>query len=368
LIYGKEKFFLVFFCIVLGSQLLVAESIFSDSIHIRNSHFFVPYTAYQQETNWLFGLTDGYYFKSNDLSRISSITGSAGYTLMNQFVFNVSPRLYLGSKHWYLYSNLNFQHYYDYFYGIGNQPTNLKQNFTSNNFYLLLQPQFALSRRFYIGGVFSFINVQAETDSTFEREKEYIYDKYGSAGWNEFRELNLGLVTTFDTRDNQFYPGKGFYLKSTLSTAIQNIGSSYSFTQFTLDFRQYIQVFRNHVFAWQALYTGIYSKNEVPFQLLPTIGGSDIMRGFRQGMYRDKEMIVFQSEYRVPVYKRLKAALFCSAGDVMNYSLQINKLKMAYGGGLRYQLNDARVHLRFDIAKNNYGDNLQFYVTAGEAF
>ncbi len=364
---GQRGFFFIFL-FVLSSKLLVAEPSVSDSIHIRNSHFFVPYTAYQQETNWLFGLTDGYYFKSNDLSRISSITGSAGYTLLKQFVVNVSPRLYLGGKHWYLYSNLNFQHYYDYFYGIGNQPTNFKQDFTSNNIYLLLQPQFALSKRFYLGAVFSFINVQAETDSTFEREKEFIYDKYGSAGWDEFRELNLGLVTTFDSRDNQFYPEKGIYLKSTLSTATQQLGSSYSYTQFMLDFRQYIPVFRNHVFAWQALYTGIFSKNQVPFQLLPTVGGSDIMRGFRQGMYRDKEMMVFQTEYRLPIYKRLKAALFCSAGDVMNTNLQIVKLKMAYGGGLRYQLNDARVHLRFDIAKNNYSDNMQFYITAAEAF
>jgi hypothetical protein len=54
---------------------------------------------------------------------------------------------------------------------------------------------------------------------------------------------------------------------------------------------------------------------------------------------------------------------------VLNSSdFKIDKLKVAYGAGLRYQLNDARVHLRFDIAKNNYGEKLQFYITATEAF
>ena len=79
--------------------------------------------------------------------------------------------------------------------------------------------------------------------------------------------------------------------------------------------------------------------------------------------------MLLQTEYRVPYYKRLKAAVFCAAGDVMNSgNYQIDKLKVAYGAGLRYRLNDARVHLRFDVAKNNYGEKLQFYITATEAF
>ena len=86
-------------------------------------------------------------------------------------------------------------------------------------------------------------------------------------------------------------------------------------------------------------------------------------------MYRENVMMLLQTEYRLPVYKRLKVAIFASAGDVVNSeNYQIDKLKIAYGAGLRYRLNDARVHLRFDIAKNNYGEKLQFYITATEAF
>jgi outer membrane translocation and assembly module TamA len=86
-------------------------------------------------------------------------------------------------------------------------------------------------------------------------------------------------------------------------------------------------------------------------------------------MYRDNLMALLQTEYRFPVYDRLKAAVFVSAGDVMNFqSPVVDKLKIAYGAGLRYRLNDARVHLRVDIAKNNYGEKLQFYITATEAF
>ena len=94
-----------------------------------------------------------------------------------------------------------------------------------------------------------------------------------------------------------------------------------------------------------------------------------MMRGFRQGMYRENLLMSLQTEYRMPIYKRLKAAVFCTTGDVVNTNnFQINKLKVSYGAGLRYRLNDARVHLRVDLAKNNYGEKLQFYITATEAF
>ena len=173
----------------------------------------------------------------------------------------------------------------------------------------------------------------------------------------------------FDNRDNQFYPTKGIFVKSLFSTSKAGWGSTYSLQEISLDYRQYLPVFVSHTLAWQVYYDGIFGGSNIPFQLLPTVGGRDLMRGFRQGMYRENVMMMLQSEYRLPIYKRLKATVFCTMGDVMNSAdYQIDKLKVAYGAGLRYRLNDARVHLRLDFAKNNYGDKMQFYITATEAF
>lgn len=61
--------------------------------------------------------------------------------------------------------------------------------------------------------------------------------------------------------------------------------------------------------------------------------------------------------------------MFCSAGDVLSSGdCQTDKLKVSFGAGLRYRLNDARVHLRLDVAKSNYNDKIQVYITATEAF
>jgi hypothetical protein len=79
-------------------------------------------------------------------------------------------------------------------------------------------------------------------------------------------------------------------------------------------------------------------------------------------------MFEFQVEYRIPIWWRLKAAVFCSVGDVFDiYNPSIVKPKVGYGVGLRCRLNDARVHLRVDVAGNNYGE-WKFYITATEAF
>ncbi len=342
----------------------------SDSVTVRKSLFIIPHPAYQQETSWSVGVAGGYYFKSKDISRISSISGSAYYTLLNQFIFNITPKIFLNNNKWYLYSNLNFRDSPDFYYGIGNKPTGIEQTFTSNIFNVSLQPQYALTKEIYAGAILAGRYETVRTDESFTLVRDRIFNEFGSEGWEKpFYSINAGLLFSYDSRDNQFYPYKGFFAKTRLTGSKAGFGSSHSVTDLSVDFRNYLPVYGQHVLAWQFYYEAAFSKNEIPFQLLPTLGGRDLMRGFRQGMYRDNVMMLLQTEYRIPVYKRIKAAVFMSAGDVMNSSnYHIDKLKVAYGAGLRCRLNDARVHLRVDIAKNNYGDKLQFYITATEAF
>jgi outer membrane protein assembly factor BamA len=358
---------LVTFASLLLSLLGSAET--PDSIVSRKSLFIIPHASYQQETSVAPGIAYGYYFKSNDISRISSISGSAVYTFLNQFTFNVTPKIFFQAKKWYLYSNLNLKNYPDYYYGISNKPTGIVQGFTSQNLSLLLQPQYIISNHFLIGASVSGRFERILTDSTFEKNRSEIFNNFGNAGWVPFSIINIGLVAAYDNRDNQFYPQKGIFAKSFFTVSKSGWGSNYSIQELSVDFRHYIPLFVSHVLAWQVYYDGVFSTGDIPFQLLPTVGGRDLFRGFRQGMYRENVLIMAQSEYRLPVYKRLKAAVFCAVGDVMNSSdYKIDKLKVAYGVGLRYRLNDARVHLRLDFAQNNYGDKLQFYITATEAF
>lgn len=360
------KYSLLLFVFLTCIQLFAAQS---DSTVSRKSLFIIPHPAYQQETSWSAGIAVGYYFKSNDMSRISAISGSADYTLLNQFLFNITPKIYSKNKKWYIYSNLNFKKYPDFYYGLGNKPTDIQQTFTSRTFSLKLEPQYRVAKNLSIGILAGSRFEELSVDSTFEDIKHNIFSKYGEEGWHPYSKTHLGFLVSYDSRDSHFYPKKGIFAKTTWSSSIKDWGSTYSIRDLSIDFRQFVPLYKNHIFAWQAYFAGAFSSAEIPFQLRPTLGGRDIVRGFREGMYRDNMLLVLQTEYRIPIYERLKGAMFVSAGDVLNNGTdRIDKLKLAWGAGLRYRLNDARVHLRFDIAKNNYGEKLQFYITATEAF
>ena len=40
---------------------------------------------------------------------------------------------------------------------------------------------------------------------------------------------------------------------------------------------------------------------EVPFYLLPTLGGSTTLRGFLDDRFRDRDLLLFNAEYRFPI-------------------------------------------------------------------
>lgn len=325
----------------------------------------VPILSYKQETSFGPGVAGGFYFKSYDIQKISSISYSAIYTLKNQFTVNVSPKIYIDKAHrWYLYSNVGFKNYPNIFYDIGNTWSGLELNYTARNIYLNAQPQYEILDNFFVGFALA---LKYENILTTEQRSDSVKQIYGSAGWSPYFQTGFGLLAAYDTRDNHFYPTKGIYAKVGL-TYYPNVLSTYPLTRFTIDYRQYVTTWISQVLAWQVYLDGV-AGSDIPFTMLPTLGGSDVMRGFREGKFSDDFSFVGQMEYRVPLFWRLKATAFCSVGDVINWkNPEIDKLKVAYGIGLRCRLNDARVHLRVDVAKNNYEKKPQFYITATEAF
>jgi hypothetical protein len=54
----------------------------------------------------------------------------------------------------------------------------------------------------------------------------------------------------------------------------------------------------------------------VPYRMLPTLGGSKYLRGYYKGRFRDKNLILIQQECRMPLYKRLGIAVFGGVGEV----------------------------------------------------
>jgi outer membrane translocation and assembly module TamA len=108
-----------------------------------------------------------------------------------------------------------------------------------------------------------------------------------------------------------------------------------------------------------------FTHGNPPFQHISLIGGSELMRGYFEGRYRDRHAMVHQAEYRLPIYRNLGMVFFGSAGQVADSIHSYGLKRFRYGGGLgfRYKLNPEGLNIRLDIA---FGDQRAFYFGLNE--
>lgn len=332
--------------------------------------FCVPTFSFQQDLGHVYGLSGGYYFRFIDSTKISNFSFSQTFTQKGQYQINFTPFLYLGGTgKWTLSGNLFAQKYPNSFRGTGNTQSRLLQlplTYTSHNVSFYVQFQRFIDKHVSFG-------IQV----AMRREKTFLADSlknramnYQITGWKPYFLLGFGAALTLDSRDNLFYPKKGILSNFNLVHYNPIWGSTYNIVQFGMDFRQYIGLYKDHVFAWQ-LATDWRLGNAIPFQMLTTVGGNLLLRGIPQGIYRDNMMAAIQGEYRFPIYKILRGAAFLSTGDVFNSrDFMVNKLKVSYGAGVRFQITRGKIKVngRWDVTRNNYDKGFQFFFTALEAF
>jgi len=99
--------------------------------------------------------------------------------------------------------------------------------------------------------------------------------------------------------------------------------------------------------------------SRVPFFFMPTVGGADSLRGYREFRFRDAAAITLNAEYRWEAFSALDLALFVDAADVGPTwrSLVGSRLKSSWGAGFRFNTN-RRVFLRIDVAGGREGPRI----------
>lgn len=97
----------------------------------------------------------------------------------------------------------------------------------------------------------------------------------------------------------------------------------------------------------------------VPFFLMPTVGGSESIRGYRDFRFRDAAAVNVNAEYRWEAFSALDLALFVDAGDVGPTwrSIVGAHLRSSWGLGFRFNTN-RRVFLRVDVAGGREGPRI----------
>ena len=105
---------------------------------------------------------------------------------------------------------------------------------------------------------------------------------------------------------------------------------------------------------------------QMPFYLMPTLGGNDSLRGFRDYRFRGPHALLLQGEYRFEIWSGLDGALFYDAGKVAmrRANLNLSNLETDYGFGFRFNTDNGTI-LRVDAAFGSRDGNHLWIVFGG---
>lgn len=177
--------------------------------------------------------------------------------------------------------------------------------------------------------------------------------------------LSSGVIVTsvYDSRDYRLNATKGWLLQ--LDAGLYHNDKTDSFSTYDLEIANYIDLNGlPGLIAWQI--QGHFTQGDVPWNVMPDLGGSSAMRGYIKGRYRDDQMMMGQAEYRLPIFQRYGMVFWGAVGSVApSVSELSDELMTSYGTGFRFRIKD-NINLRADIGVGQNETN--FYLNVNEVF
>ena len=363
------RYRLFFFFILTGFHSLISVTGFSQTdSSIKNFKLRpLPVIVRSIETGWSFGVlfSATFHIKAKDTNvRTSNLQALALYSLQHQFVTAINGTAYFPGEKYIASFQISYSDFPDKFWGIGKQAKETdKEPYAFKQYYIFLHAQRQSTNNFFIGLLYEYQRL-ISVDYTAGG----IFDKQQVVGRNGYHVSGAGLSFTYDTRNHAFVPDKGVFIQFLFNHFDNYISSQYRYTNYVIDIRNFFKLYKEQVLAVQ-LY-GFFNAGEVPLRSLASFGGANSMRGYFDGRYRDKNQIVFQGEYRLPIKGRMGAVAFANFGDVGSglSDFSLKDLKYSCGAGIRFALDKKeKLNLRLDYGAGQ-GSNHGFYFQLGEAF
>lgn len=179
----------------------------------------------------------------------------------------------------------------------------------------------------------------------------------------------IKLTSIYDSRDYRLNATQGWLFQ--IDAGLYHNSEYSSFSTYDIELANYIDLSKTSLLskapgliAWQV--QGHFTNGDVPWNMLPDLGGSGAMRGYIKGRYRDKQMMMGQVEYRLPIFQRYGMVFWGGVGSVADKVGNLNEeLLTSYGTGFRFKIKD-NINLRVDIGVGENETN--FYLNVNEVF
>ncbi len=330
--------------------------------------FAYPYIFYTPETELAFGAGGILYFRteSDRFLNPSQILLSGYYTINNQYSISVQPELYFARNRYYSSLLLAFNKILDKFYGIGNDtPESEKAPYLANAVDIeakFRMPAIVLPEEILVDLIYDF-----RYYDVIDKKENPILINDLVTGSDGGLSSGIGFGYVWDDRDNIYYPNSGMFHQFRAVFNMQAIGSDLDYNDYRFDLRGYFGLAPDNVIAAQ--FYAQFVRGFPPFYELAALGGSERMRGYFEGRFRDRNYLTAQVEYRSIVWWRIGVVGFVGIGEVADRTrdMKLDEFKPTYGFGLRFVLDTKeKVDLRIDFGWGRGTSGIYFAIN--EAF
>jgi hypothetical protein len=172
------------------------------------------------------------------------------------------------------------------------------------------------------------------------------------------RYLHTQGTLGLDWRTSPGYSRRGGFYGVTLHDYADN-DKEFGYRQVDYEVIQHLPILRE---AWVISLHGIAKtaiekdNQQIPFFMLPSVGGGSTLRGFDSWRFRDQNSLAVQAEWRIMVNRFLDMAFFYDAGKVASRraDLDFDGLKSDYGLGFRFH-GPLATPLRIEVARSREG-------------
>ena len=346
---------------------------FSKDSTKKGSFVLLPVISSAPETGLELGGSALYSFYTDTLSRntrISNIFGYATLTTKGQSRINLSSSYWAPQNRYHYTGAVGYINFPFDFYGVGNNTRKADADrLGQKRVKLSFTGEKKISNNIYIGvvaGGFDYRFTDTETDGLFENDPTIEGRSGGTTAY-------IGPSFIFDSRNNNTYTTKGALITSYLNL-MQGIGSNsnYSGGLFNIEYAQFFKLSKRFVLGLNMQEQSL-TGSQSPFYLLPAMGNDEIMRGYYNGRFRDRNLIAAQTELRYRLGDRFGLVGFIGTGQVFNSTFSFDELKPNYGGGLRYFFDIEKglsIRIDYGVGEKRPGESRQsgVYIGLGEAF
>jgi len=174
--------------------------------------------------------------------------------------------------------------------------------------------------------------------------------------------LHGDVSVVVDTRDHRSHPTSGGLYRASAAAYSDRDLNQHSFRQYDAEGLQFVPIVKKTwvlAFHGWGVFSDTSSGHDVPFYMLPSLGGQNTLRGYYNYRFHDRNLLVASAESRWALFRHMDAAAFFDAGNVASRARDLDLNKTSYGAGLR--VHTARSTLaRLDVGHSREGWRVWF--------